>query len=259
MSSTTWESARDVVWHAGRTRPLAAEPVPVDRADGRTLADAVHARVDLPTVDVSAMDGWAVAGAGPWQLDGAVAMGAPPAWPLRVGMARVITTGAAVPPGAVGVLRAEHGDLLPELHGWLRPIAPAALAGRDIRRRGEELRRGEPLIPVGARMTPPRLALAAAAGGSTRRDEEVGARLGQQFDERVESVGDAPGRCRCTDPLEQRGKRRSEGVAHRTGRGPTGRDELVARDDQLDARGGTSAAVGRNCGAANRSSQPALG
>lgn len=167
MSSMTWEAAREFVRGAGCTRPLAAERVPIDRADGRTLAAAVHALVDLPTVDVSAMDGWAVAGAGPWQLDGAVAMGAPPAWPLRVGMARVITTGAAVPPGAVGVLRAEHGDLVPEPHGWLRPIAPAALAGRDIRRRGEELRRGEPLIPVGARMTPPRLALAAAAGHDT--------------------------------------------------------------------------------------------
>ncbi|KQZ08575.1 hypothetical protein ASD23_09195 [Agromyces sp. Root1464] len=167
MSSTTWESARDVVWHAGRTRPLAAEPVPVDRADGRTLADAVHARVDLPTVDVSAMDGWAVAGAGPWRLDGTVVMGAPPSRPMRVGTARIITTGAAVPPGAVGVLRAEHGDLLPEAPGWLRPTASTPLAGRDIRRRGEELRRGEPLIPAGARMTPPRLALAAAAGHDT--------------------------------------------------------------------------------------------
>ncbi|MFB9309471.1 molybdopterin molybdotransferase [Agromyces hippuratus] len=164
MTSTTWEAAREFVWSAGRSRPLGAEPVPVDLADGRRLAAAAHALVDLPTVDVSAMDGWAVAGAGPWRLDGTVVMGAPPARPLRVGTARIITTGAAVPPGAVAVLRAEHGDLLAEGPGWLRPTAPAPQAGRDIRRRGEELRRGEPLIPAGARMTPPRLALAAAAG-----------------------------------------------------------------------------------------------
>ena len=167
----SWETARHFVWQTGTARPLVAEAVPIDRADGRALAVAVQALIDLPTVDVSAMDGWAVAGAGPWRLDGSVTMGAPPSRPLRTGTARVITTGAAVPPGTVGVLRAEHGDLLPDEPGWLRPIAPApapaALAGRDIRRRGEELRCGEPLIEVGARMTPPRLALAAAAGHDT--------------------------------------------------------------------------------------------
>ncbi|MFD1575155.1 molybdopterin-binding protein [Agromyces cerinus subsp. nitratus] len=160
----SWDSARAFIRQAGAARPLRSVSVPIDRADSRTLAAAVHALVDLPSVDVSAMDGWAVAGDGPWQLDGTVTMGAPPAHRLLAGRARVVTTGAAVPPGTVGVLRAEHGGLLPDDPEWLRPIAPAPLAGRDIRRRGEELRRGEPLIRPGARMTPPRLALAAAAG-----------------------------------------------------------------------------------------------
>ncbi|SIN71927.1 molybdopterin molybdotransferase MoeA [Agromyces cerinus] len=177
MSSTGWEAARELVRQAGAARPLAVESIPLDRADRRTLAVAVHALVDLPTADVSAMDGWVVAGDGPWRLDGAVAMGAPPARRLQAGTARVVTTGAAVPPGTVAVLRAEHGVPVPEHPDWLRAAAPspasapssapAPLAGRDIRRRGEELRRGEALIPVGVRMTPPRLALAAAAGHDT--------------------------------------------------------------------------------------------
>lgn len=168
MSGLAWDEARRVVWQAGARRPLRAETVPIARADGRRLAASVHALVDLPTADVSAMDGWAVAGQGPWRIDGAVVMGAPPAELLPAGMARAITTGAAVPPGTLGILRSEHGASLPGAPGLLhseqaRPIDE----GRDIRRRGEELRLGEPLIRAGARLTPPRLALAAVAGHDT--------------------------------------------------------------------------------------------
>ncbi|AWB95772.1 molybdopterin molybdenumtransferase MoeA [Agromyces badenianii] len=168
MSGTGWDEARAIAWRAGAARPLGVETIPVERGDGRRLGAAVHALVDLPTVDVSAMDGWAVAGSGPWRLDGAVAMGVPPAQRLRAGTARVITTGAAVPLGTLGILRAEHGAPLPGEPEVLRAIATEAIdEGRDIRRRGEELRFGEPLIRAGARLTPPRLALAAAAGHDT--------------------------------------------------------------------------------------------
>ena len=41
-------------------RPLRAEAVPIALAAGRTLADDVRARVDVPLFDNSAMDGYAV-------------------------------------------------------------------------------------------------------------------------------------------------------------------------------------------------------
>lgn len=167
MSGTGWDEARRIAWTAGATRPLATETVRVEAGDGRRLATAVRARVDLPTVDVSAMDGWAVAGDGPWVLAGTVSMGARPGERLEPGFARAITTGAAVPDGATAVLRSEHGTIRGGPTGLLRAAVPSLVAGRDIRRRGEELRRGEPLVAAGARLTPPRLALAAAGGHDT--------------------------------------------------------------------------------------------
>jgi molybdopterin molybdotransferase len=167
--ATGWDEARRIAWAAGAARPLAVQTLPVEEADGRRLAVAAHALVDLPTTDVSAMDGWAVAGSAPWRLDGTIAMGSPPPEePLRPGTARAITTGAAVPPGALGVLRLEHGEPARNAPGSLRAIDGRTVDdGRDIRRRGEELRRGELLVRAGARLTPPRLALAAAGGHDT--------------------------------------------------------------------------------------------
>lgn len=168
MSGLAWDAARRVVRQAGAESPLDVETIAIRQADGRRLATDVHALVDLPTADVSAMDGWAVAGPGPWRIDGAVVMGEAPAHLLPVGTARAITTGAAVPPGTLGILRSEHGAPVPGLPGLLGAVPKRTVdEGRDIRRRGEELRRGEPVIRAGARLTPPRLALAAAAGHDT--------------------------------------------------------------------------------------------
>ncbi len=164
---TGWDEARRIAWQAGTTRPLAAETVPVDAADGRRLAAALHARVDLPTIDVSAMDGWAVAGEGPWTITGTVAMGSPPTGRLERGHARGITTGGAMPDGATAVLRSEHGVTWGDLPEMLQATVSPLAGGRDIRRRGEELLRGELLVRAGARLTPPRLALAAAGGHDT--------------------------------------------------------------------------------------------
>ena len=51
---------------------LAAEPVPLNRAAGRILAEPVRAAVMLPGFDNAAMGGYAVAGHGPWRLTGRV-------------------------------------------------------------------------------------------------------------------------------------------------------------------------------------------
>ncbi|MYR77018.1 molybdopterin biosynthesis protein, partial [Streptomyces sp. SID5466] len=64
---TEWEEARAVA----RAVP-ALPPVARDLADalGHALAEPLTALTDLPPFDTSAMDGWAVAGPGPWRLDG---------------------------------------------------------------------------------------------------------------------------------------------------------------------------------------------
>ena len=166
--SVSWDAARELAYSTGRSVGTSTEKVRLDRAAGRVAAAAVTALVPLPTADVSAMDGWAVAGEPPWTLGEPVLMGSrPDAELLAPGTARPICTGAAVPTGASGVLRAEHGRVWPGAHAAsvLEPSDDAMPpAGANVRRRGDELDAGTPLFAEGTLLTPPRVALAAAAG-----------------------------------------------------------------------------------------------
>ncbi|MFC9328373.1 molybdopterin molybdotransferase MoeA [Kitasatospora sp. NPDC057015] len=158
----TWERAREAARRAGR-RP--AEPLRVDLADAldRTLAEPLTALTDLPAFDTSAMDGWAVAGPGPWRPAGRLLAGEPAgAGPLPDGAAVEIATGAQLPPGATAVLRREHGR--PD-GALLHDRTPGGLApGQDVRPRGQECHRGDRLLPAGTRVGPSVLGLAAACG-----------------------------------------------------------------------------------------------
>ncbi|WP_405012348.1 molybdopterin molybdotransferase MoeA [Kitasatospora sp. NBC_01539] len=156
--------ARDRPWPEARreARRAAPAPVPAEQVEpaaalGRTLAEPLTAVTDLPGFDTSAMDGWAVAGPGPWRPAGRLLAGSTPA-PLADGRAVEIATGAQLPTGATGVLRREHGRLAHGLlHGQVGP-------GQDVRPRGQECRRGEVLLPAGTPVTAAVLGLAAAAG-----------------------------------------------------------------------------------------------
>jgi molybdopterin molybdotransferase len=131
------------------------------------LARSLVALTDLPSFDSSAMDGWAVAGPGPWRLTGQVLAGQRPGGPLPDGQALRIATGAMLPSGATGVLRSEHGRTERRSDGeWLWVTAPhaAPTPGQEVRRRGQECRGGEELLPAGTVVTPSVLGLAAAAG-----------------------------------------------------------------------------------------------
>ncbi|WP_390880912.1 molybdopterin molybdotransferase MoeA, partial [Streptomyces buecherae] len=106
--------------------PLPAAPTPLGEALGRVLAEPLTALTDLPPFDTSAMDGWALAGPGPWRLPargrGVLAGHARPE-PLEDGQAVRIATGARTPAGATAVLRSEHGT---ERDG--RTVDPSARA-----------------------------------------------------------------------------------------------------------------------------------
>ncbi|MEV6457767.1 molybdopterin molybdotransferase MoeA [Streptomyces albidoflavus] len=161
--AVTWEQARATARDA--VQPLPAATLEPADALGHALAAPLAARTDLPPFDTSAMDGWAVAGPGPWRLeDRTLLAGTRPA-PLRPGAAAPIATGARLPAGATAVLRREHGATDPAtgtLH--VRSAAPGAAPGTDIRVQGHECRTGDPLLPAGATVTPAVLGLAAAAG-----------------------------------------------------------------------------------------------
>ncbi|MFI0510320.1 molybdopterin molybdotransferase MoeA [Streptomyces sp. WSLK1-5] len=167
--ATPWPEARATAARAARTVTRGAGRTPVsvrlDEALGLTLAVPLDALTDLPSFDTSAMDGWAVAGPGPWAVrdEGVLAGHAEPE-PLTDGEAVRIATGARVPPDTTAVLRSEHGrtDEKGRLHATREVVH-----GQDIRPRGQECRSGDQLLPPGTLATPAVLGLAAAAGYDT--------------------------------------------------------------------------------------------
>ncbi len=120
-------------------------------ATGRVLARDITAPVALPLFDNAAMDGYALrradlAGQGPWHLPvaGRLRAGDPPAT-LPDGAALRILTGAPVPTGADVVIAQEQVTL----SGAVITLTDAPRRGQNIRRRGEDLAQGAPLLPSG--------------------------------------------------------------------------------------------------------------
>ncbi|MFJ9731355.1 molybdopterin molybdotransferase MoeA [Streptomyces sp. NPDC101171] len=164
--ATAWPRAREIAARAARSGSRRTPvSVPLAEALGLVLAAPLDALTDLPSFDTSAMDGWAVAGPGPWAVraQGVLAGHALPE-PLTDGEAVRIATGARVPADTTAVLRTEHGrtDAQDRLHATREMNH-----GQDIRPRGQECRGGDQLLPVGTLVTPAVLGLAAAAGYDT--------------------------------------------------------------------------------------------
>jgi molybdopterin molybdotransferase len=157
---TEFHTARELAHAAGLAAPRTTGRVALAETIGRTLATAVTATAPLPGFASAAMDGWAVAGDGPWMLGAPVKAGDDiPTDRLAAGAARPISTGAPLPPGAARVVRSERGELR---EGALHETI--ADTGSHIREAGEEAAAGDLLIAQGTRLTPPRIALAAGAG-----------------------------------------------------------------------------------------------
>jgi molybdopterin molybdotransferase len=152
----------------GVVRPLPAEVVDVAGAAGRVLAEDVTAATDVPAFANSAMDGFAVA-AGPAGRELAVVgdsrAGAPYDGVVGDGEAVRISTGAAVPEGAGGVLQVE---CVRELDGRVL-LDDAVQAGRNVRLPGEDLRAGATVLRAGTVLGPAEVGVAVSAGRATLR------------------------------------------------------------------------------------------
>jgi molybdopterin molybdotransferase len=138
------------------------ERVSTADALGRVLAEAIAAPEDLPPFRRSLMDGYAVRAAdttgataeSPRRLAivADIAMGAAAGRAIGPGEAARVPTGGMLPEGADAVViveetREESGGQV----AILSPITP----GRHLIERGEDVRRGEPLLVPGRRLRPP--------------------------------------------------------------------------------------------------------
>ena len=132
---------------------------------GRTLSGEIVAAIDVPPADNSAMDGYAlrhadwVDGNSPLQLSQRITAGSPPG-PLAAGTAARIFTGAEVPAGADTVVMQEHcsaEDGAVQIHKLPAP-------GANIRRRGQDIARGQRVLAAGQQLRAQDLGLAASLG-----------------------------------------------------------------------------------------------
>jgi molybdopterin molybdotransferase len=154
-----WDKARMLAYEAGRAAAGPPEQVSLAAADGRTLAEPLLARTDLPAFPTSSIDGWAVRGSAPWRPVGRVLAGESAA-PLDVdGTCMEIATGAMVPEGAEAVIRVEDStrDGAGLVTGAPRPTP-------EWRLPGEEATAGECLLPAGAAVDPAVIGVAATCG-----------------------------------------------------------------------------------------------
>jgi len=157
----TIEEAQQLILE--RVRPLGMEKLALEESEGRVLAKAAKAVVDLPPFPSSAMDGFAVRSADtPGQLPVVfrIAAGLPAPRSLDDGEAMGIATGGVVPEGADAVIPVEY---VVEDDNVVRIPDPAP-AGANVRPRGSDAAAGDAVLEAGVRLGPAQLGALAAAG-----------------------------------------------------------------------------------------------
>ena len=175
------EEARERV--LGYFDVLQPETRPILEADGQVLAEDVEGRFDIPPLDNSAMDGYAlrtedIRGASETlavtlRVTGAVAAGQLPTVSVEPGTAIRIMTGAPIPEGADAVVpfedtdevdRRASGQSLSEIA--IREDVPAAA---NVRPAGQDVRAGERVLDSGTVLRSAEIGVLAALGrGSVR-------------------------------------------------------------------------------------------
>ena len=151
---TPTDAARLILEHV---RPLPPARVPLREAHDLVLAEDVTSPIDLPAWDNSAMDGYAIAGAGlragaEFRIVESVAAGRFPERPVGPGEATRIFTGAPLPAGADTVIRQE--DTAAAAGTGRVTVTDARDAGKNIRRRGEDIRKGAVVLTTGTALGP---------------------------------------------------------------------------------------------------------
>ena len=141
----------------------AIETVPLSELLDRVLAEPVHATINVPGYDNSAMDGYALRAVDAGlslTIAGQALAGHTHSEPLKPGECVRITTGAPIPPGADTVVMQEDTERVDER---LRlTITPNR--GDHIRRAGESIAEGTEVLPAGYRLGPIDIGLLASLG-----------------------------------------------------------------------------------------------
>lgn len=153
-----------------RARAVAeTEAVETLHAAGRVLAQNVASTIDVPPMDNTSMDGYAVRAADVTQAGtrlavtqripaGYVGEALPPMAAAR------IFTGAMIPAGADAVVMQEQCSAEKTAEGDAVVVNHVPAPGEWIRRRGDDIAAGSTVLSAGARLTPQACGLAASVG-----------------------------------------------------------------------------------------------
>jgi molybdopterin molybdotransferase len=150
---------------AGARAVSGTETVPTLGATGRVLARAQTSSLNVPPLDNTSMDGYAVraadcaSGAARLRVAQRIPAGAI-GKPLEPGTVARIFTGAPIPPGADAVVMQEQAEAV----GDDVIVKHAPKPGEWIRRAGEDIRAGATILDAGARLRAQEIGLAASVG-----------------------------------------------------------------------------------------------
>src|SRR6202011_6138136 len=139
--------------------------IPTLEALNRVLSEDVVSPLDVPPMNTSSMDGYALStadlahGNRRLPVSQRIPAGHSPQ-PLKAGTAARIFTGATVPPGADAIVMQEQTDA----SGDEVTIVHTPKAGEWITQQGADIRSGSVILPAGTRLTPQALGLAASVG-----------------------------------------------------------------------------------------------
>jgi molybdopterin molybdotransferase len=149
-----------------KINPVETEKVKLSEAYHRILAESVPSPIDMPPFDRSPLDGYAYA-ATPSDLTdlslrqvSEIPAGVYPDRQLKQGECAKIFTGAPVPPGANCVVRMEDTASFEDEVQIHHPVLP----GANIVHQGEEIQKGEIILPPGSMLDPASVGLLAALG-----------------------------------------------------------------------------------------------
>ena len=144
------------------------EQIPTADALGRVLAEHLTSAVNVPPLDNSAMDGYAVRVADIINASTRLRVtqripAGTVGQPLDAGQAARIFTGAPVPAGCDAVVMQEYCGA----EGDTVTIGKHPKMGENIRRSGEDIAAGAEILPAGIRLRPMEMGLAASVGISS--------------------------------------------------------------------------------------------
>lgn len=151
----------------GQITPLETEKVSVFQGLNRVTPEDHIAPWDIPAADNSGMDGYAFSHAAisgeRLRVNGFLPAGVVYSVPVPRGEAIKIMTGAPVPSDCDTVVPIEDVQNDGEWIRFTSPVKP----GSHVRRRGEDIRRGNIVIPAGSLLRPQEIGMLSAMGSTS--------------------------------------------------------------------------------------------